>query len=165
MKNKKLMGNSVLKYFSWFFVFNFFIYGCSSSDEVVSQIPTVVIPETPSSNTNPLSPYANISFNNWKLTLPVDVDNNGSPDEYSAAQLSNFGYRTLTPILPYMFDDTSDESIVFYAYPSTSTANSNYSRTELREMINPTNSKVNWTLNQGGTIEGRLKMVSVSADN
>lgn len=24
---------------------------------------------------------ANIDFTNWKVTLPIDVDNNGSPDE------------------------------------------------------------------------------------
>ena len=108
--------------------------------------------------------YANINFANWKVTLPVDADNSGSPDEYSAAQLQNGGYRSLTPVIPYMFDDTNDQSIVFYAYPVTSTANSDYSRTELREMMNPSNSKINWTLAQGGTIEGKLKMVSITPD-
>ena len=164
MENKTFLNTSKLKFISLILVFLIALFGCSSSDEVITQTP-IIIPETPSQNTNPLSPYANISFNNWKVTLPVDDNNNGSPDEYSAAQLSNFGYRTLAPVMPFMYDDTTDESIVFYAYPLTSTANSNYSRTELREMINPTDSKVNWTLNQGGTIEGKLKMVSVTPDN
>ena len=151
-------------------VFAFFCSSCSTSDDAkvktVITIPEVpVVTENPVVVVNPLAPYANISFDNWKVTLPVDENNNGSPDEYSAAQLKNFGYRTLTPIMPYMFDDTSDESIVFYTFPSTSTNNSNYSRTELREMMNPSDSKINWTLNQGGTIEGKLKVVSVTPDN
>jgi hypothetical protein len=136
---------------------------CTSSNDFRS-------PPNNSSNPYPeeidnTSPFANINFSNWKVTLPVDENNDGSPDEYSAALLKNFGYQTLTPVIPFMYDDTADKSIVFYTYPATSTSNSNYSRTELREMINPTNSKVNWTLGQGGTIEGRLKMVSVTPDN
>lgn len=164
MKNKILLNTSKLKCIALVFVFHISFTGCSSSDEVVTQNP-VIISNTPEESTNPLSPYANINFTNWKVTLPVDSDNNGSPDEYSAAQLKNFGYRNLAPVIPFMYDDTSDESIVFLTYPSTSTANSNYSRTELREMINPTDSKVNWTLDQGGIIEGKLKMVSVTPDN
>ncbi|WP_035759760.1 polysaccharide lyase family 7 protein [Flavobacterium tegetincola] len=168
MKNKERLIYTQLK--SIFIAFAFIISSCTTSDDTKTQnviiIPEEpVMPENPSGNTNPLAPYANINFDNWKLTLPVDVDNNDSPDEYSVAQLSSFGYRTLTPLMPYMFDDTSDESIVFYAFPANSTANSSYSRTELREMINPTDSKVNWTLSQGGTIEGKLKMVSVTPDN
>ena len=162
MKNKKLFIYSILKHLICFFVI-LIIYSCSSKDEIITQNSTDEISET--TLINPLAPYANISFNNLKVTLPVDENNNGSPDEYSAAQLSNFGYRTLAPVIPFMYDDTTDESIVFYTYPASSTANSNYSRTELREMMNPTNSKINWTLNQGGTFEGRLKLVSVTQDN
>ncbi len=113
----------------------------------------------------PTTGFANINMANWKLTVPVDTDNNGSPDEYSAAQIQNGGYRTLQPVKPYMYDDATDQSLVFHAFPSISTANSDYSRSELREMMNPTNSKINWTLTQGGTMEGRLKMVSITPDN
>ena len=163
MKNLRKEYITLIKYLSIALVFHIALYNCSSSEDI--QQPENNAPIIPPVTTNPMSPFANISFANWKVTLPVDNDNNGSPDEYSAAQLSNLGYRTLTPVMPYMYDDTTDESIVFYTYPSTSTANSNYSRTELREMMNPTNSKINWTLNQGGTFEGRLKLVSVTEDN
>jgi hypothetical protein len=61
-----------------------------------------------------------------------------------------------------MYDDTSDGSIVFYTFPDVSTANSSYSRTELRELINPNNSRENWTLTEGGTMTGKLKVVHVT---
>jgi len=106
--------------------------------------------------------YANIDFSNWKLTLPVDEDNNGKPDEYQPDQLINNGYRSLSAVQPFMFDDTSDASIVFYTYPDGSTQNSSYSRTELRELENPSNARDNWTLSEGGIMTGKLNMVEIS---
>ncbi|RIA10767.1 alginate lyase [Flavobacteriaceae bacterium MAR_2010_72] len=146
------------------------IFGCSSSDDttpdtepeiidVIDDNPEPIVPNPP-----PALLYANIDFSNWKVTLPVDLNNNGSPDEYLPAQLINNGYRTLDPVKPYMYDDTTDGSIVFYTFPDVSTTNSSYSRTELRELINPNNSKVNWSLNTGGKMTGRLKVASISQD-
>lgn len=135
---------------------------CANNDELERPTPTAVEPtveETPT-----VTNYADINFSNWKVTLPVDENNNGKPDEYQPAELINFGYQTLAPVQPYMYDDTEDESLVFYTFPESTTANSSYSRTELRELINPSNSRENWTLAEGGTMKGRLKVVSVSED-
>ena len=107
---------------------------------------------------------ADIDFSNWKLTLPIDENNNGSPDEYQPDVLMNLGYQTLESILPYMYDDIEDTSIVFYTFPDVSTTNSSYSRTELRELINLSNARDNWTLLEGGEMVGRLKVESVSED-
>ena len=107
---------------------------------------------------------ADIDFSNWKLTLPIDENNNGSPDEYQPDVLMNLGYQTLESILPYMYDDIEDSSIVFYTFPDVSTTNSSYSRTELRELINLSNARDNWTLLEGGEMVGRLKVESVSED-
>ena len=112
----------------------------------------------------PESVFADINFKNWKLTLPVDENNNGSPDEYYPSELINFGYQTNKSIQPFMYDDESDESIVFYAYPESSTTNSSYSRTELRELINPNNARENWTLKEGGKMKGKLKVQSITKD-
>ena len=109
--------------------------------------------------------YADVNFNNWKVTLPVDENNNGGPDEYLPSVLKDFGYQTLEAVQPYMYDDISDSSLVFYTFPDVSTTNSSYSRTELRELINPDNSRENWTLLEGGEMIGRLKVDSVSEDN
>lgn len=109
--------------------------------------------------------YADIDFSNWKVTLPVDENNDGSPDEYQPNQLINGGYRNIAAVKSFMYDDVLDKAIVFYTFPSKTTANSSFSRTELRELINPTNSKINWTLDTGGEIKGRLKMIEISKDN
>ena len=109
--------------------------------------------------------YADIDFTNWKVTLPVDEDSNGSPDEYKPNVLINGGYRNIPAVQPFMFDDTVDSSIIFYTFPETSTTNSKYSRTELRELIASTDSKLNWTLDTGGTLKGKLKMIEISKDN
>ena len=106
--------------------------------------------------------FATVDFTNWKITLPVDDNNNGSPDEYQPNVLVDFGYQTLEPVKPYMYDDTEDSSLIFYTFPDVSTTNSSYSRTELRELINPSNARENWTLLEGGEMIGRLKVDSVS---
>ncbi|WP_104734982.1 polysaccharide lyase family 7 protein [Hanstruepera ponticola] len=135
---------------------------CSSSND------TIQAPNTGNSNgnSNEETPiYASIDFTNWKVTLPVDENNNGSPDEYQPEDLVNFGYQTLDPVIPFMYDDIEDSSIVFYTYPDVSTTNSSYSRTELRELINVNNARENWTLDQGGELTGRLKVESISQDS
>ena len=135
------------------------LFACSSSSddsEEIEQEQQGEVEETPT----PI--FADIDFSNWKVTLPVDRDNNGSPDEYQPAKLVNFGYQTLDEVKPFMYDDVSDASLVFYTYPEISTTNSSYSRTELRELINPSNSRENWKLSDGGIMKGRLKVDSIS---
>ncbi|MFD2917205.1 polysaccharide lyase family 7 protein [Psychroserpens luteus] len=135
--------------------------GCSGDESSISNgvIDEVIDNEETEENN---SSYANINFANWKVTLPVDESNNGSPDEYQPSQLINLGYQTLEPVMPYMYDDVSDVSLIFYAFPDISTTNSSYSRTELRELINTNNSSENWTLLEGGEMIGRLKVDAVS---
>lgn len=143
----------------------FSLFLCFSCSEKESDMPTInddVEEETEGTET---TTYSDINFSNWKLTLPVDDNNNGSPDEYQPDVLVNGGYRNIAAITPYMYDDTSDASLVFYTFPASSTTNSSYSRTELRELIDPSNARVNWTLETGGTLRGKLKMMSISEDN
>ena len=137
--------------------------GCFDDDLVrptadTSQTETPEVPE-------PTLKYADIDFSNWKVTLPVDTDNNGSPDEYQPGELVNDAYRDLEEIKEFMYDDTSDGSIVFYTYPGATTTNSSYSRTELRELINPENARENWSLMEGGEMVGTLKVDAISEDN
>ncbi len=161
MYTKNQLLNSVQKVIGfafWLVVFT----NCSSND---NERPIDTTINTPTSPNTPITVnYADIDFSSWKVTLPVDENNDGKPDEYQPAQLINFGYQTLAPVQPFMYDDTDDTSLVFYTYPEISTTNSSYSRTELRELINPSNARENWTLAEGGTMEGRLKVVSVSED-
>lgn len=158
-----------LKLFSLITFLGLIVSNCSNSDEsevVVGPI-TIEASDDNSSNDVPdqTSNYADIDFSNWKVTLPVDEDNNGKPDEYQPAQLVGGGYRDNSSIQPFMYDDEDDASILFYTYPGSTTTNSSYSRTELRELINPSNSRENWTLAEGGEMIGRLKLVDISEDN
>ena len=134
---------------------------CSSTDnqeESTANIPTTV--NSPQTENN----SAIIDFSNWKLTLPVDQNNNGSPDEYQPNQLVNFGYQNIEAVQPYLYNDLSNTALVFYTFPEISTSNSSYSRTELRELINPNNAKQNWSLSDGGEMIGRLQVESISED-
>ena len=63
-----------------------------------------------------------------------------------------------------MYDDVEDGSLVFFTSPDATTTNSSFSRTELRELINPTTSRENWSLETGGTMEGELKMIHITED-
>ena len=135
------------------------MFGCS---ETSNNNDVIIIEEKEPEET---IQYAEIDFSNWKVTLPVDENNNGSPDEYQPSQLIEYGYQTLEAVKPYMYDDPEDESIVFYTFPDISTTNSSYSRTELRELINPANARENWTLSEGGEMTGRLKVNAVSENN
>jgi len=141
-----------------------FLIGCSKAEETEDQN-VIIIDEEEEEEEDPTVEYADINFSNWKVTLPVDENNNGGPDEYQPSQLLNFGYQSLEAVQPFMYDDISDKSIVFYTYPDVSTTNSSYSRTELRELINPSNSRENWTLLEGGEMTGKLKVDDVSENN
>ena len=144
-------------------IISFFLcISCSGKDSEPNEIIEEIEEEIDDTET---SNFSDINFSNWKLTLPVDENNNGSPDEYQPDVLVNGGYRNISAIAPYMYDDTSDASLVFYTFPASSTTNSSYSRTELRELIDPSNARVNWTLETGGTLRGKLKMMSISEDN
>ncbi|MDC3312410.1 polysaccharide lyase family 7 protein [Flavobacteriaceae bacterium] len=145
-------------------LFIVFFIGCSENEEADDEN-VIVIEEEEEEEEETSIEYADINFSNWKVTLPVDENNNGGPDEYQPSQLVNFGYQTLEAVIPYMYDDTSDESIVFYTYPDVSTTNSSYSRTELRELINPNNARENWTLLESGEMTGKLKVDDVSENN
>ncbi|MBB4079573.1 hypothetical protein GGR28_002198 [Lewinella aquimaris] len=111
-----------------------------------------VEPELP-----PTAATHDIDLNHWKLTLPV-----GAPTEVEPPEILK--YAELAEVKPYMYDDTTDGSLVFYASPGASTANSSYSRSELREQMVPGSNNVNWTFEQGGKLRGRLSVPEVSRD-
>lgn len=144
-----------------YLLFIFLINSCSNNSELDKPSVNGV-----GANQDVAEPiYADIDFSNWKVTLPVDEDNNGKPDEYQPSVLMDYGYQSIDAVQPFMYDDVDDPSIVFFTYPDVSTTNSSYSRTELRELINPSNSKDNWTLLEGGEMTGTLKVESVSENN
>ena len=97
-----------------------------------------------------------IDLSNWKVTLPI-----GSPLEIKPPQILD--YATNSTLQEFMYNDSTDGSLVFYTYPGSSTANSSYSRTELREQMTPGSNSDNWTFAEGGRMKGRLKIGDVHA--
>ncbi len=104
-----------------------------------------------------------IDLSHWKVTVPVNKKN-GKPLEVSPPEISN--YATNESLKPYMYNDsTKAGGLVFYAYPTNSTtANTKYSRSELREQMVPGDNNVNWTFAQGGTMKGKLSVEDISKD-
>lgn len=98
-----------------------------------------------------------IDLTNWKVTLPI-----GNPTEVKPPAILN--YATNETLKPFMFNDSIKGALVFYTYPGSSTANSSYSRTELREQMVPGSNNTNWTFSQGGNLKGELAMGEISKD-
>lgn len=99
----------------------------------------------------------NIDLSHWKVTLPI-----GNPTEVKPPQILDYATNSL--LKEFMYNDSTDGSLVFYTYPGASTANSSYSRTELREQMEPGSNSVNWTFKQGGRMKGTLSVPEVSKD-
>ena len=103
----------------------------------------------------------NIDLSHWKVTTPAG--NGKRPQEVSPPEIMD--YATNKDLLPYMYNDSVRGALVFYAYPSNATtANTKYSRSELREQMVPGENKFNWTFEQGGIMKGKLAIDEISKD-
>ncbi|WP_430905682.1 polysaccharide lyase family 7 protein [Maribacter sp. 2-571] len=101
-----------------------------------------------------------VDLSHWKVTIPVGKGKGGA---VSVSPPEILGYATDSVLTPYMYNDSTSGALVFYAYPtSATTANTKYSRSELREQMEPGNDKVNWTFAQGGTLRAKMAMGEVS---
>lgn len=96
-----------------------------------------------------------IDLSHWKVTLPI-----GDPTEVEPPEILD--YPNIEILEKFMFDDPEENALVFHTKPGSTTANSSYSRTELREQLEPGSNKVNWTFKQGGHLKGRLRVSEVS---
>lgn len=99
-----------------------------------------------------------IDLNHWKVTLPI-----GNPSSVRPPEILD--YATNATLRPFFYNDSLDGSLVFYTYPDSSTPNSSYSRTELREQMQSGSDHVNWTFAQGGRMKGTLAVPDISTDD
>lgn len=116
--------------------------------------PIIEIEEVEITNEYVLS---NIDLSHWKVTLPI-----GRPTEVAPPEILN--YRTNETLKPFFYNDSIKGALVFYTYPDASTANSSYSRTELREQLVPGSNSTNWKFSQGGNMKGTLEVAEMSKD-
>ena len=101
-----------------------------------------------------------IDLSHWSVTTPA-VGKNGKPLSVEPPAIMEYG--TNEDLKPYMFNDSIKGALVFYAYPSeATTANTKYSRSELREQMVPGDNNTNWTFAQGANMKGKLQMDEVS---
>lgn len=103
-----------------------------------------------------------IDLSNWKVTLPVPRED-GKPLEVEPPEILD--YATNEKLIPFMYNDSTDGSLVFYTYPGSTTTNSSYSRTELREQMVPGSNSTNWTFEEGGLMRGTLSVPEISKDD
>ncbi|TXF91300.1 polysaccharide lyase family 7 protein [Neolewinella aurantiaca] len=101
-----------------------------------------------------------IDLSHWKVTLPV-ANEKGKPYEIEPPEI--FDFATNEVAKPYMYIDSTDGSIVFHAYPTNSTTtNTKYSRSELREQMVPGDNNTNWTFKQGGRMKAKIAVDAIS---
>tara|TARA_R110000868_G_scaffold220257_4_gene471445 strand:- start:13571 stop:14485 length:915 start_codon:yes stop_codon:yes gene_type:complete len=104
-----------------------------------------------------------IDLSHWSVTTP-ELNKKGSATNVESPAILN--YATDPRLIPYMYNDSTSGALVFYAYPSeATTANTKYSRSELREQMVPGDNDTNWTFAQGGTMKGELAMDEISRDS
>ncbi|MGM5470631.1 polysaccharide lyase family 7 protein [Flavobacteriaceae bacterium LMO-SS05] len=101
----------------------------------------------------------NIDLSHWSVTVPEGKD--GKAISVEPPEILN--YATNETLKPYMYNDSTSGALVFYAFPSdATTANTKYSRSELREQMVPGDNNTNWTFAQGGIMKGKLAVDEVS---
>lgn len=107
---------------------------------------------------------AKIDLSHWTLTTPEeDTDHPGKTLDLNYPEILDFASNEATK--KYMYEDPKDKSLVFYAFPSgTSTANSHFSRSELRETMVIGDKNTNWNFAKGGRMEATYRMQNVSKE-
>ncbi len=136
----------------FFILFIITLIGCGGASRTFSSIPKEV---KPIEGVDYFLPK--IDLTNWKVTLPI-----GKPSEIFPPAISD--YPNIPVLKDFMYNDSTDGSLVFYTYPRASTRNSSYSRTELREQMVPGSNNTNWTFAQGGRMKGTLAVADVSKE-
>ncbi|MGB0880072.1 MAG: polysaccharide lyase family 7 protein [Polaribacter sp.] len=103
-----------------------------------------------------------IDLSHWKVTLPT-TNKDGKPYEIAPPEILDFANNDIAK--PYMYIDSLKGAIVFHAMPTNSkTRNTKYTRSELREQMEPGSNNINWTFAQGGRMKGKLSVEDVSRD-
>lgn len=108
------------------------------------------------------SPKYNFDLRHWKLTLPVDESGGTSGEAMDVAptQLEGSpGYSSK------WFYKGEFGTMAFWApVDGATTKGSSYARSELRELIDPDDDNVNWTIAQRSVLQAKCKVLRVPAN-
>lgn len=104
----------------------------------------------------PQSP--SIDLSHWKLTLPVDASGktDGHPMEIQAQRLSG-GYKHAD----YFYKDANGQFVFWCPVNGARTENTEYARTELREVIDPEDDNVCWSAPGTHVLNARCRVSEV----
>ena len=103
-----------------------------------------------------------IDLTHWKVTIPT-ARPDGKAFEVSPPDI--FDYENNEALKEFMYKDPKDGAIVFHAYPLATTANTKYSRSELREQMESGSNARNWTFKEGGRMKVKMSIADVSKDD
>ena len=148
-----------MKFFA-FFLFTFFIVNSidAQTDVQKDDAQQTVKKKAKKKKKKKKVRIADIDLSHWKVTIP-----DGKPDEVAPPEILK--YAEIEKLMPFMYNDSTDGSIVFHAYPAQTTANTKYSRTELREQMVPGSNSENWHFSDRAVLKCKMAMESVSKDN
>src|SRR3569833_64125 len=124
---------------------------------VLLAVPALVATAAPAEAADPtVAPGGNSDLGIWQLQEPVGSP--GSPTTISSSRLQGpNGFQD-----SYFYTDTRDGAMTFWApEKGVTTPNSNYARSELREM-NRDGSAANWSLSGSHKLSATLRVVSVT---
>jgi len=101
-----------------------------------------------------------IDLTHWKVTIPT-----GNKKKATSVEPPEiFDYANIEALKPFMYNDSTKGAIVFHAYPASTTANTKYSRSELREQMVSGENNVNWTFEEGGNMKAKMAIDEISRD-
>ena len=101
-----------------------------------------------------------IDLTHWKVTVPIGKAKKAT----SVEPPEIFDYANNEVLKPFMYNDSTKGAIVFHAYPASTTANTKYSRSELREQMVSGENNVNWTFEEGGNMKAKMAIDEISRD-
>ncbi|WUV73891.1 polysaccharide lyase family 7 protein [Streptomyces sp. NBC_01477] len=133
------------------------IWTCTGASNQLWTLPGGSTPPSGGLNTA-VAPGGNFNLSVWELQEPVGSP--GSPTTISSSRLQGAGgYQD-----SYFYTDGSDGAMTFWApEKGVTTPNSNYARSELREM-NTNGSAADWSLAGTHRLDATLRVVSVTSN-
>ncbi len=97
-------------------------------------------PKTGAENAQVKPPGSILDLSAWRLTLPIDRDRSGRPDEVEYPRLESFDHGE------YFFAGNDPPSVIFRAHCGGSTSpGSDYPRCELRQMVPKKQQEIYWS--------------------
>ncbi len=95
-------------------------------------------------DTAKIYPARVLNLTNWKLTLPVNTEHSGDPDEIKQPELNTYTSDD------YFHLNAAKNAVVFRANTGgATTSGSNFPRSELREMLNNGKTSAAWSSSEG----------------